>query len=53
LFVLAGVGWEADVVGHASVGAGLESPAGFALQTGKPVISNQLENEQRFRTSER
>jgi two-component sensor histidine kinase len=39
-------------VGKASVGADLESPAGFALHTGKPVISNQLENEQRFRTSE-
>ena len=36
----------------ASVGADLESPAGFALHTGKPVISNHLENEQRFRTPE-
>ena len=26
------------------------SPAGYALRTGKPVISNHLENEQRFRT---
>jgi two-component sensor histidine kinase len=30
----------------------LASPAGFALHTGKPVISNHLENEQRFRTPE-
>ena len=30
----------------------LASPAGYALQTGKPVISNHLENEQRFRTPE-
>ena len=30
----------------------LESPSGFALRTGKPVISNHLENEQRFRTPE-
>jgi two-component sensor histidine kinase len=52
LLVRAGVGWDAGVVGKASVGADLESPAGFALHTGKPVISNQLENEQRFRTSE-
>lgn len=52
LLVRAGVGWDAGVVGKASVGADLESPAGFALRTGKPVISNQLENEQRFRTSE-
>ncbi len=52
LLVRAGVGWNADVVGIASVGADLESPAGFALRTGKPVISNHLENEERFRTSE-
>jgi two-component sensor histidine kinase len=52
LLMRAGVGWHAGVVGTASVGADLESPAGFALHTGKPVISNQLENEQRFRTSE-
>jgi two-component sensor histidine kinase len=32
------------------VGADLASPAGYALRTGKPVISNHLENEQRFRT---
>jgi two-component sensor histidine kinase len=39
-------------VGSARVGAALASPAGFALRTGKPVISNHLENEQRFRTPE-
>jgi two-component sensor histidine kinase len=48
--VRAGVGWDAGVVGSARVGADLESPAGFALRTGKPVISNHLENEERFRT---
>lgn len=52
LLVRAGVGWDPGVVGVASVGADLASPAGFALKTGKPVISNHLENEQRFRTSE-
>ena len=52
LLVVAGVGWNAGVVGVASVGADLASPAGFALHTGKPVISNHLENEKRFRTSE-
>jgi two-component sensor histidine kinase len=50
--VRAGVGWHEGVVGIATVGADLESPAGFALHTGKPVISNHLENEQRFRTPE-
>jgi len=52
LLVRAGVGWDEGVVGNASVGADLESPAGYALHTGKPVISNHLENEQRFRTPE-
>src|SRR5215475_3557713 len=52
LIVRAGVGWEEGVVGNATVGADLASPAGYALHTGKPVISNHLENEQRFRTPE-
>lgn len=52
LLVRAGVGWAEGVVGHATVGADLASPAGYALRTGKPVISNHLENEQRFRTPE-
>src|ERR1700689_756945 len=52
LLVCAGVGWEEGVVGSASVGADLASPAGYALRTGKPVISNPLANEQRFRTPE-
>jgi two-component sensor histidine kinase len=50
--VRAGVGWQEDIVGVATIGADLESPSGFALRTGKPVISNHLENEQRFRTPE-
>ncbi len=52
LLVCAGVGWEEGIVGSATVGADLASPAGYALRTGKPVISNHLENEQRFRTPE-
>src|SRR5215208_7884302 len=50
--VCAGVGWEADVVGKATVGADMASPAGYALRTGMPVISNHLDIEQRFRTPE-
>jgi two-component sensor histidine kinase len=50
--VSAGVGWEPGVVGSATVGADIASPAGYALTTGKPVISNHLENEERFRTPE-
>jgi two-component sensor histidine kinase len=52
LLVRAGVGWDEGVVGQATIGADLASPAGYALRTGKPVISNHLENEQRFRTPE-
>jgi two-component sensor histidine kinase len=52
LLVRAGVGWNEGVIGTASVGTDLASPAGYALRTGKPVISNHLENEQRFRTPE-
>jgi two-component sensor histidine kinase len=50
--VTAGVGWGPEVIGVATVGADIESPAGYALITGKPVISNHLENEDRFRTPE-
>lgn len=52
LLVRAGIGWNEGVVGNATIGADLESPSGFALQTGAPVVSNQLENEERFRTPE-
>jgi two-component sensor histidine kinase len=52
LLVRAGVGWEPGIVGVATIGAGLDSPAGFALKTGRPVISNHLEIEQRFKTPE-
>ena len=52
MLMRAGVGWHAGLVGVASVGADLASPSGFALRTGKPVISNHLEAEERFRTPE-
>src|SRR5712672_3212566 len=50
--VRAGVGWEPGIVGVETVGDDLASPAGFALRTGQPVIANQLEKEERFRTPE-
>jgi two-component sensor histidine kinase len=50
LLLRAGLGWEPGLIGTVSVGVDLESPAGYALRTGKPVISNHLENEERFRT---
>jgi len=48
--VRAGVGWGPGVVGVETVGDDLESPGGYTFHTGKPLISNHLENEQRFRT---
>jgi len=50
--VRAGVGWAPGVVGSATVGADMASPAGYALQTGRALISNHLVNEARFRTPE-
>lgn len=48
--VRAGVGWGEGVVGVATIADDLESPAGYAMRTGAPVISNHLEHEKRFRT---
>lgn len=50
LLMRAGIGWEEGLVGTASVGADEASPAGYALKTGKPVISNHLDREDRFLT---
>jgi two-component sensor histidine kinase len=50
LLVRAGIGWAAGTIGHVSLGVDLESPAGYAFQTGKMVISNHLQEETRFRT---
>jgi PAS domain S-box-containing protein len=50
LLVIAGVGWRDGVVGRARIGADLASPAGYALKTGQPVISNSLAAESRFQT---
>ena len=50
--VCAGVGWGPGIVGTATIGADMASPAGYALRTGTPVISNHLDIEERFRTPE-
>ncbi len=50
LLVRAGVGWHDGVVGRATVGCDTASPAGYAFQTGQPVISNHFDAETRFRT---
>lgn len=50
LVLVAGVGWGGPVDGRVSFDIELDSPAGYAFQTGKPLISNHLEVEERFRT---
>ena len=50
LLVRAGYGWRDGVVGHAKLGADDASPAGYALRTSEPVLSNDLATEDRFRT---
>ena len=48
--VRSGFGWKPGVVGHAVLLGDSHSPAGHAFETGKPVISNHLASEQRFKT---
>lgn len=50
LLMQAGVGWNPAEIGHATLGADLESPAGYAFHTGQSVLSNHLMEETRFRT---
>ncbi len=50
LLLQAGVGWDAKEIGHATLSANIESPAGFAFHTGESVLSNHLMAETRFRT---
>src|SRR3984893_17925328 len=50
LLVRAGVGWAGGTIDRVSLGADVESPAGYAFHTGKIVISNHLQEETRFRT---
>lgn len=47
--VLAGYGWKENIAGTV-VPADTESPAGYAIASGRPVISNHLEYEGRFST---
>ena len=50
LLIIAGVGWRPGVVGSMALGGGLSSPAGYALHTGEPVLSNNLGKDDRFQT---
>ena len=48
MLVRAGVNWAPGVVGHATISAKEGSAAAYALQTGKPVISENVATEARF-----
>ncbi|WP_126174628.1 putative bifunctional diguanylate cyclase/phosphodiesterase [Altericroceibacterium xinjiangense] len=48
LLVRAGVGWADGVVGKATAKAVKGSSEGYALQTGQPVVSPDIEAETRF-----
>lgn len=47
-----GVGWDEADIGHATLGGDVASPAGYAIATYRPVLSNHLGQEHRFRTPE-
>ncbi len=49
LLLRAGAGWKAGLVGRATLGSGLESHAGYALDRNEPVIIADLRVEKRFR----
>lgn len=49
LLLRAGVGWKDGLVGKASVGAGLDSQAGYTLQSAAPVVVRDLRSEKRFK----
>lgn len=49
LLLRAGAGWREGLVGRATVGSGLESHAGYALERNEPVIITDLRTEKRFR----
>jgi two-component sensor histidine kinase len=49
LLVRAGVNWNPGVVGHATIPADAGSPAGYALKTDAPVITEDIATERHFR----
>ena len=48
LLLRAGVGWKDGSVGHATVGAGADSQAGYTLLSNEPVTVDDLRTETRF-----
>lgn len=48
LLLRAGVGWKEGLVGHATVGTGTDSQAGYTLLSKEPVVVEDLRAEKRF-----
>ena len=48
LLLTAGFGWREGLVGHAKLGLGTKSQAGYTLLSGQPVIVEDLATETRF-----
>lgn len=46
--LVAGVGWDPSLIGSGIVDGGLSSQAGYTLETGRPVIVDDLPHENRF-----
>lgn len=51
VLVVAGVGWKEGVVGHATLGIDMHSPAGAAIQTGAAITIEDLPNDRDYRYS--
>ncbi|MFH5923271.1 sensor histidine kinase [Roseomonas xinghualingensis] len=49
LLVEAGLGWEPGIVGRARFGIDIASPPGRALQTGQPVVIEDIRDHPEFR----
>jgi two-component sensor histidine kinase/putative methionine-R-sulfoxide reductase with GAF domain len=49
LLIQAGVGWKPGVVGHVSFGADRHSAPGRSMQTGAPVVVEDIANDPEFR----
>jgi phosphoserine phosphatase RsbU/P len=48
LLLVSGTGWKPGYIGHATVGLGTDSQAGYSLLHGVPVIVEDLAAEKRF-----
>ncbi len=47
----AGVGWNEGLIGSAGIASGLDSQAGYAINSREPVVVEDLTTERRFRGS--